>query len=141
MTIAIELTPEEEARLREEAERQGTNVSALAHSLIALTLPLEETAIVRDTQGRACLAGTRMRVSMLVALREAQGDTPERLAEEFPSLSLAQIYAALAYYYAHRAEIDAERHEEHRFLEEWLQTHSQPTREELKNLLQERRAS
>jgi uncharacterized protein (DUF433 family) len=35
-----------------------------------------------------------------------QGDTPEEILEAYPNLSAAQVYAALSYYYAHRAEVD-----------------------------------
>ena len=38
MTITIELTPEEEARLEAESKRRGTDVSTLAHDLLSLTL-------------------------------------------------------------------------------------------------------
>ncbi len=38
MTITIELTPEEDARLRSKAEERGTDVSTLAHDLLSLTL-------------------------------------------------------------------------------------------------------
>jgi len=37
-----------------------------------------------------------------------QGDTPEDILEMYTNLSAAQVYAALSYYYEHRAEIDAE---------------------------------
>ena len=34
--------------------------------------------------------------------------SPEEIASEIPHLSLAQVYTALAYYHANRAEMDAE---------------------------------
>ncbi|MEK6259711.1 MAG: DUF433 domain-containing protein [Planctomycetota bacterium] len=34
------------------------------------------------------------------------GRSPEAIAEEFPSLSVEQVYGAIAYYLRHRAEID-----------------------------------
>jgi hypothetical protein len=36
------------------------------------------------------------------------GYSAEQIREHYPHLSLAQIYAALSYYYDHKAEIDAE---------------------------------
>jgi uncharacterized protein (DUF433 family) len=34
--------------------------------------------------------------------------TAEEIAEQYPHINLAQIYAALAYYHANRTEIDRE---------------------------------
>jgi uncharacterized protein (DUF433 family) len=58
--------------------------------------------------GRACVAGTRVRVMDIVALRGA-GVSPEEIVQEFPSLeSTIDVYAALVYYADHKDEIDAE---------------------------------
>jgi uncharacterized protein (DUF433 family) len=35
-----------------------------------------------------------------------QGLTPEEIRDQYPHLSLAQVYAALAYYHANRDEIE-----------------------------------
>jgi Protein of unknown function (DUF433) len=35
------------------------------------------------------------------------GDSPETIAHSFPVLTLEQVYGAIAYYLAHREEIDA----------------------------------
>ncbi len=58
--------------------------------------------------GRACIAGTRVRVMDIVAARGA-GVSDEELRDYFSSrpLTLAEIHAALAYYYDHQDEIDA----------------------------------
>lgn len=61
-----------------------------------------------DDRGVARVAGTRMKVIHLVMDKMAHGSTPETMAEQFPFLSLAQIHAALTYYYDHRAELDAQ---------------------------------
>lgn len=58
--------------------------------------------------GRACVAGTRVRVMDIVALRGA-GASPEEIVREFPSLeSTIDVYAALVYYADHKDEIDAD---------------------------------
>jgi uncharacterized protein (DUF433 family) len=57
--------------------------------------------------GRAAIDNTRIRVSNVVFLHE-QGKTPSEILVEYPSLSLAQIHAALTYYYDHKEEIEAE---------------------------------
>ena len=42
-----------------------------------------------------------------VVYRFLDGETAEAIAQSFPALSLEQVYGALAYYLAHREEIDA----------------------------------
>src|SRR4029077_20896517 len=72
---------------------------------------LEYPHIVTDPHvmsGRPCISGTRVRVMDIVAAHQA-GVSDEQLLEYFSSrpLTLSEIYAALAYYYDHRQEIDA----------------------------------
>ena len=61
-----------------------------------------------DEKGVARVAGTRMTVAHLVMDKLANGSSPEEMREQFPHLTLAQVYAALTYYHDHRAEMDAE---------------------------------
>lgn len=57
--------------------------------------------------GRACLSGTGMTVHA-VAARHMRGLSAEKILDEFPHLDLARIHAALAYYFANRAQIEAD---------------------------------
>ena len=57
--------------------------------------------------GRSRIAGTRMSIRS-IAIDYKAGMTPEKIAEEFTHLTLAQIYAGLAYYYANKDEVEAE---------------------------------
>jgi len=57
--------------------------------------------------GKAAIDHTRVRVNNVVFLHK-QGKTPQEILVEYPDLSLAQVHAALAYYYDHRDEIEAE---------------------------------
>ena len=57
--------------------------------------------------GKACVDSTRIPVVALVALLK-DGKTPEEMLVAYPDLSLAQVHAALAYYYDHRDEVDGE---------------------------------
>jgi uncharacterized protein (DUF433 family) len=59
----------------------------------------------RDGQLRAYIVGTRMRVQDIVSDHERHGLSPEQIAREHPHLSLAQIHAALAFYFDHREEV------------------------------------
>jgi len=57
--------------------------------------------------GRPIIAGTRTRVSNIVAYYKL-GLSPEELAREFPHITLSQIHDALSYYYEHQEELDRE---------------------------------
>ena len=57
--------------------------------------------------GRPCIEGSRITVRHIV-IDYRSGITPEEILEDKPHLSLAKIYAALAYYHANKAEIDGD---------------------------------
>ena len=57
--------------------------------------------------GRLRIDGTRVTANQIVVLYK-QGDSAEEVANEYPQLSLAQVYTALAYYHANRQEIEAD---------------------------------
>jgi uncharacterized protein (DUF433 family) len=57
--------------------------------------------------GRLRIDGTRVTVHQIARL-DRQGYNVEAIAEQYPELTMAQLYAALAHYYANQAEIDAE---------------------------------
>ncbi|UKO99920.1 DUF433 domain-containing protein [Nostoc sp. UHCC 0870] len=68
------------------------------------------TLIVRTPEvcgGRPCIAGTRMTVQNIVMDSQA-GLSGQDIVREYPHLSLAQVYAALAYYYANQEAMDQE---------------------------------
>ncbi len=76
--------------------------------MTAKTLPLNFIAADPDVRGgRPIVAGTVVTVSDIAAAVNFRGKTPAELADEL-NLSPAQVYAALAYYHAHRDEIDAQ---------------------------------
>ena len=55
--------------------------------------------------GKPRVADSRIRVQDIVVWHEAWGLSPEEIVTDFPQLTLAQVHAALAYYYDHRDEI------------------------------------
>jgi uncharacterized protein (DUF433 family) len=61
-----------------------------------------------DDQGRAWLDATNVKVIEVVLDHLAYGWNAETIQENHPHLSLAQVYAALAWYYDHQAEMDTE---------------------------------
>ena len=70
-----------------------------------------------DDRGVAKLIGTRSKVRQVV-MDVQNGMTPEQVHESYPHLSMAQIHTALAYYYDHKAAIDAEIEDGRRMVEE-----------------------
>jgi len=57
--------------------------------------------------GAPCIAGTRVPVRSIAGYYK-QGYLPEEIVQQYEHLSIAQIYAALAYYHANRAEVEAD---------------------------------
>ncbi len=58
--------------------------------------------------GKPRIAGTRIRVKDVVIWHDCQGMTAAEIVSKWPHLTLASIYAALAYYHDHREELNAE---------------------------------
>ena len=56
--------------------------------------------------GRPCIDGTGIEVSVIVIAKIVHGQSPEEIAADY-RLSLPQVYGALAYYYSHKPEMDA----------------------------------
>jgi uncharacterized protein (DUF433 family) len=56
--------------------------------------------------GRPCIAGTGVSV-FRVAIWHQMGMSAEEIMQKYGHLSMAQVYAAITYYYANQAEIDA----------------------------------
>ena len=55
--------------------------------------------------GRPHIAGTRITVADIVIMHLRMGQSLEEIAGRY-DLDLADVYAAMAYYYDHRSEID-----------------------------------
>jgi predicted TIM-barrel fold metal-dependent hydrolase len=60
----------------------------------------------------------------------ANAYSPEKVAEQFPELTISQVHMALAYYHDHKAEIDRLIEAEHRFADEMRARHHDPVREQ-----------
>src|SRR5436305_64583 len=68
--------------------------------------------------GKPHILGHRIKVKHVAIWHEQMGMTPSEIVVKYPTITLAQVHAALAYYYDHREEIQAEIEEERRFVEE-----------------------
>jgi uncharacterized protein (DUF433 family) len=84
----------------------------------------EHIAINPDSaSGKPRIAGHRITVQNIVIWHERMGKSAEEIAEEY-DLSLAQVHAALAYYFDHRQEIDGSIDESRRFIEDLKRNHN-----------------
>jgi uncharacterized protein (DUF433 family) len=72
-------------------------MTTAAHSLIEL-----------DEQGIAWISGARVKVIEIALDKLAHGSSPEEMHFQYPGLSMAQIHAALSYYYEHQTQLDAD---------------------------------
>ena len=66
--------------------------------------------------GKARIRGRRITVQDIAIWHERLGKSADEIATEF-DLTLADVYAALAYYFDHREEIDARMTEDRAFAE------------------------
>jgi uncharacterized protein (DUF433 family) len=58
--------------------------------------------------GKSCITGHRIRVLDVVVWREHHCMMPDEIVSQFPTITPADVYAALAYYFDHIQEIQEE---------------------------------
>lgn len=68
--------------------------------------------------GRPRIDGHRITVEDVAIWHERQGMSPDEIVSAYPSLTLSDVHAALAYYYENRDRIDADIREGERFVAE-----------------------
>lgn len=68
--------------------------------------------------GEPHILGHRIKVRHVAVWHEQMGMSPTEIVATYPTITLAQVHAALAYYYGHRGEIQAAIAEEDNFVEE-----------------------
>ena len=78
-----------------------------------LLVPTRYEHVVLDENKVPVIAGTRTKVIEIVLDKMAYGWSAEEIHYQHPHLSLGQIHSALAYYWDHQAELDADI--QHRF--------------------------
>jgi uncharacterized protein (DUF433 family) len=87
--------------------------------------------------GKPRFDGHRILVEHIAVCYERMGMTFDEILTELPTITLAQVHAALAYYYEHQQQIDADIEQGKRFVEE-LKAKSPPSK--LQKLLEPRLA-
>ena len=81
--------------------------------------------------GKACIAGTRIRVQDIYVWHELQGLSADEIASRFEHITMADVYAALAYFWDHRDELQRQMQEETAFVEQMKLKHASPLKEKL----------
>lgn len=95
------------------------------------------THIRRDERGVAWIDDTNTKVIEVVMEWRANRSSVEEMQRQHPQLSLAQIHAALAFYYDHQAEIDAQVERSLRWADQMrAEAQDQPSRAALLGRLQ-----
>jgi uncharacterized protein (DUF433 family) len=77
------------------------------------------------------IAGHRIRVVDIVVMHEDQGHTPAEIVELLPTITLADVHAALAFYWDNKEAFDRWFDEEEKFVEEMRSTHVSPLERKL----------
>jgi uncharacterized protein (DUF433 family) len=94
-------------------------MSSTDPSIMPAGAPIAHVEVTPDTcGGKPRVAGSRIRVQDVVVWHERMGLSADEIVTRYPQLSLADVYAALAYYHDHRAEIDSQMEEGDKLVEE-----------------------
>lgn len=79
-----------------------------------------------DDKGRPKIQGTGIKLLLLMQQALNRHWDAEQIREYYPQLSMAQIHAALGYYYEHQAECDRMIAESERFVEKMREQTENP---------------
>lgn len=80
------------------------------------------------------IVGHRIRVQDVVIWHAKLGMSADEIVYEYPTIALADVYAALAYYWDHRDDIERDIEAEHALVEELRRSHTGPLQEKLTRL-------
>jgi uncharacterized protein (DUF433 family) len=72
---------------------------------MSLAIKHDDIPLTTTADGVVLLTGTRVSLDLIVAAFTA-GATAEEIAQQYPTVPLANVYAAIAYYLRHRDDVD-----------------------------------
>ncbi len=72
---------------------------------MALTITNEVVPLKADADGVIRVGGTRVTLDTVIAAF-SEGATAEEIAQQYPSLNLADVYLVISYYLRHSAEVE-----------------------------------
>jgi uncharacterized protein (DUF433 family) len=70
------------------------------------TLTTFEVPLHLDAQGTIRVGRSRVTLDTVIAAYH-QGTSPEKIVRQYPAVTLAEVYGAIAYYLQHQTEMDA----------------------------------
>jgi uncharacterized protein (DUF433 family) len=73
---------------------------------MTLTITMQKVPLVRDVDGVIRVGKTRVTLDTVISAFQ-EGATAEEIAQQYPSLDLADVYTVIAYYLRQRAEVEA----------------------------------
>lgn len=95
----------------------------------------EHIEIVEGARGpKARIRGSRIRVVDIVIWHERLRMTADEIVAHYPTLTLADVYAALAYYWDHKDELDQKIADDMAFVDEQKRKHLNLLEEKLARL-------
>jgi len=71
---------------------------------MSISFPVEAPPLTTDADGVVRVGGTRVTFDTVIAAFSA-GATPEEIAQQFPSLSLADVYQVIGFYLHRPSEV------------------------------------
>jgi uncharacterized protein (DUF433 family) len=96
----------------------------------------EHIEIVQGASGpKARIAGHRIRVQDVAIWHEKLGMSVDEILEQYPTISRADVHAALAYYWDHRDQIEKAIADEAAFVDEFRKANPGRLDEKMKRLL------
>jgi uncharacterized protein (DUF433 family) len=73
--------------------------------MAAVSLSISKEPLATDADGIVRVGATRVTLDTVVEAFD-EGATPEEIVQQYPSLDLADVYAAISYYLRHRSEVE-----------------------------------
>ena len=84
--------------------------------------------------GKPRISGHRIKVQDIVIWHEKLGLSPDEIVSNYPTINLSDVYAALAYYHDHFAEIRQQIEEDEEYVRELQARTPSLIQQKLKNL-------
>lgn len=84
--------------------------------------------------GKPRIAGHRIKVQDIVIWHERMGMSPDEIVFQYPSITLSDVYAALAYYHDHLEEIRQQIKEDEAFVRELQAKNTSQVKQKLKDI-------
>lgn len=81
-------------------------LNKIGGSSMALTITNEAVPLRADADGVIRVGGTRVTLDTVIAAF-SEGATAEEIAQQYPSLNLADVYLVISYYLRHSGEVEA----------------------------------